>query len=202
MRNDMSRVQQTQDSSVHIHTGGPDASTTRQSTNQSSSLKVSVSLCLLHVRQVTHSYGPQSTSSNSPSNKAARVLRTVYLPSERADALLLTVQSLQQQLADLQRVHAEKADVSSLNPTAHPLPISPPAAPHPCSPHQHKASPTITYLASLAADTNGPQAWRRDRDEREAAFRRKAEADSAHITTLEEQLKTQQDKTKYAMRGT
>lgn len=38
-----------------------------------------------------------------------RILRTVYLPSERADALLMTVQSLQQQLEDARRLHEERA---------------------------------------------------------------------------------------------
>jgi hypothetical protein len=40
-----------------------------------------------------------------------RVLRTVYLPSERADALLLTTQSLQQQLDDMRKLMDERTEV-------------------------------------------------------------------------------------------
>jgi hypothetical protein len=49
-----------------------------------------------------------SAAGDSPSQ---RVLRTVYLPSERADALLLTTQALQQQVDDLKKLMDQRAEV-------------------------------------------------------------------------------------------
>lgn len=56
--------------------------------------------------------GPDSTDAGSPhASGQNRVLRTVYLPSERADALLLTTQSLQQQLDDTRKLMEDRAEV-------------------------------------------------------------------------------------------
>ena len=53
-------------------------------------------------------------ASDAGTNAQNRVLRTVYLPSERADALLLTTQSLQQQLDDLRKLMDDRTEVCSV----------------------------------------------------------------------------------------
>lgn len=56
----------------------------------------------------------QGGAASSPAGgdtPSQRVLRTVYLPSERADALLLTTQSLQQQVDELRRLMDERSEV-------------------------------------------------------------------------------------------
>lgn len=83
-----------------------------------------------------------------------RVLRTVYLPSERADALLMTVQSLQQQLAENKRLMEDRV-----------------------------------------------QTWRRDRKEREEAWRNKANADQLKIAALEKQIASSAEKLHAGTRG-
>ena len=62
-----------------------------------------------------HSSGvsPRSSSSHG-SDQARRLLRTVYLPSERTDALILSVESLQRQVEDLKELLDTKTQVSSV----------------------------------------------------------------------------------------
>lgn len=60
---------------------------------------------------IASSSSPAAVSSPSPSAEPShRVLRTVYLPSERADALLLTVQSLQSQVDGMKRLMEERSE--------------------------------------------------------------------------------------------
>ncbi len=56
-------------------------------------------------------HSPSPPSDPSLLHAGNRVLRTVYLPSERADALLLTTQSLQQQVDDMRKLMDERAEV-------------------------------------------------------------------------------------------
>lgn len=58
--------------------------------------------------------GTAQVESGSGKGAPNRVLRTVYLPSERADALLMTVQSLQQQLAETKRLMEDRVQVRPL----------------------------------------------------------------------------------------
>ena len=60
---------------------------------------------------------PQVPDGGSAPSGPSRVLRTVYLPSERADALLMTVQSLQQQLDETKRLMEERVQVRCGLPT-------------------------------------------------------------------------------------
>lgn len=103
-----------------------------------------------------------------------RVLRTVYLPSERADALLLTTQSLQQQLDDMRKLMEDRAEVTSGTDTGF----------------------ALTLMVLCCA-----QAWRKDRQEREQAHKRKQDADAAKITALEADVEKTKDKLRAVTEG-
>lgn len=61
-----------------------------------------------------HSPSPTPEGPGQVTAGGNRVLRTVYLPSERADALLLTTQSLQQQLDEMKKLNDERTEVCVL----------------------------------------------------------------------------------------
>jgi coiled-coil domain-containing protein 77 len=86
-----------------------------------------------------------SDTRGSTGSANSRVLRTVYLPSERTDALLLKCQALQRQLDAENELNRKRTE-----------------------------------------------AWRADKDAREATFRRKADSDTARIATLERDLESAQ----------